>query len=187
MKEHNNKFLGVFEISLFIKTGINHFDDNFSKMLWSFIFVAINFIFVLLTLPYLYESNTDLQNISLSASFAIYIIRFVLTLIAGLTFVYFFCKTVKRKHTIVKLITTANWTSLISLILFLPFFAVMIFGYFSYADLLPYFIMISLYDYAITAFIIRYIVDIPWELAAFMTICLLAINEFGFDLIETIV
>ncbi|MEM8833015.1 MAG: hypothetical protein AAGB32_00610 [Pseudomonadota bacterium] len=60
----------------------------------------------------------------------------------------------------------------------------MMIGFQNYDDIFPYFVVMSLYGYAITAFVIRYIVDIPWELSAFLAICLMAINEFGYDVLE---
>ena len=179
-----NPLLGVFEIALFMKTGINHFDDDFRKMLFSFIFIAINFVFVLFSIPYLQQSSESIVNASSLSAIGIYGVKFILVTAIGLVFTYYLCKIMKRKHTFIKLVTTSNWTSLISLVLFIPFFGLMASGMQTYDNIFPYLIVLSLYGYGITGFIIRYIVDIPCELAAFMTICLLAINELGFDLIE---
>ncbi|MEM8833016.1 MAG: hypothetical protein AAGB32_00615 [Pseudomonadota bacterium] len=83
-----NPLLGVFEIALFMKTGINHFDDDVRKMLFSFIFIAINFIVMLVTIPYLQDSNEAIISIPLPSAIGIYAIKFIITLIIGLVFTY---------------------------------------------------------------------------------------------------
>ncbi|MEM6812578.1 MAG: hypothetical protein AAF549_08960 [Pseudomonadota bacterium] len=115
-----------------------------------------------------------------------YAAKFLISFLVAIFFAYLFCKILKRGQKFIKLVTTNNWASLISLIIFLPFWICLSFGFYNYSDMLPYLIILSIYSYAVTAFIIRFVIDIPWELSIFLTVCLLAINEFMFDAIKFI-
>lgn len=178
-----NPLLGCFEISLFMKTGINHFDSEMKAMWRSFIVVGLTLLFTLLTSPYIHEAKIDFQDNPVAFTTFLYGIKYVVQFLAILLFTYYFCKIVKRKKNFVRFITTSNWCSIITLIVFIPIYVFLVLGNGTYDDVYPILVAISLYAYALAAFVTRYVIDIPWELAVFMTVCVLAINEAGFKLL----
>ena len=178
----NNPLLGCFEISIFMKTGVNHFDDDLRSMINSFGIVLLNFAFMWLTVPFMYEFKQDFYSQGPGFIALVFAIKFFLIIPILLLFAFFFCRIVKRQHKFVKYVTASNWLSLVPLVLFVPFFLMMQFGPTTYGDIEPFIIVISVYSYVLTAFMTRYVVDIPWELAVFMTVCALAINEASFSL-----
>lgn len=152
-------------------------------MFRSFLVVAVTFIFMLLTIPYIHSAKESLQGTSASLLTILFTLKFFIGLVLTLGFVYFFCKIVKRKHNFIKYIAVSNWCSIIPLVLFIPLLILLKLGMSTYNDVYPLIIVISVYSYALAAFIVRYVIDIPWELAVFVTVCILAINEGSFDLL----
>ena len=182
-EEKKNPLIGSFEIALFMKSGINNFDSNLRSMIRSFAVVLVTFAFTIATVPYIHVAKETLQDHSVVFVTALFAVKFILCFIATLLFIYYFCKITHRKDNFIRYITVSNWCSLIPLILFLPIFIAMLADFKTYNDLYPATILISLYSYALATFITRYVIDIPWELAAFVTVCVLAINEGGFSLL----
>lgn len=182
-KEKKNPLIGCFEISLFMKSGINNFDSNLKSMIRSFAIVMASFVITIITAPYIQVAKADLQDHSLGFVTTLFAIKFIVCFIAVLGFIYYFCKITHRRNNFIRYITVSNWCSLVPLVLFLPIFAAMLAGIKTYDDLYPATVLISLYTYALATFITRYVIDIPWELAVFLTVCVLAINEGGFSLL----
>lgn len=183
-EKKKNPLLGCFEISIFMRTGVNHFDGKKSSIIRSFYVVALNLILVLATVPFVYAAQGDLQAQSLFAVTALFALKFVGCLVCSLLFVYYCCKIIQRKHNYSKFITTANWCSLIPLVVFAPFLLLLAFGPTTYEHVASVVVFISMYSYVITAFVTRYVIDVPWELAGFIAICTMAINETGFQLLH---
>lgn len=175
--------LGCFEISIFMKEGVNHFNDNLSAMWKSFGIVSLTLILIVISTPFIYAAKESLHGISLPSVAMLFILKFIIGSTVTLLFLYMFCKVINRTHNLIKYITASNWASIIPLILFITPLILMKLGPYTYDDVYPALVVISVYAYALTAFVTRYIIDIPWELAIFVTICTMAINEAGFDLL----
>ncbi len=187
MPKIKERLVGTLEIALFMKSGINNFDNDFRAMIQSFSIFVLSFVFSIMSFPFLYEAKQELQNLGFSSALVIFILKFLIGYILALGFIYFINKIMKREHNFIKFITTSNWASLINLVLFLPLFFLMKSGVSNYNDLYPHMVILSVYSYVLSAFIIRYVIDIPWELAVFITVCLLALNEAGFKMLYAFV
>lgn len=183
-QKKRNPLLGCFEISIFMRTGVNHFDGKKSSIIKSFYVVVLNLILVLATVPFIYSAQGEWQSQSLFFVAFLFGLKFIGCLLCSLFFVYYCCKIIQRKHNYSKFITTANWCSLIPLVVFLPFLLLLAFGPTTYEHIASIVIFISIYSYVVTAFVTRYVIDVPWELAGFIAICTMAINETGFQLLH---
>ena len=176
-------FLGCFEIALFMRDGIGRFSTDLKAMWQSFVILIIAVPFTLTSVPYMYAVTEELHNLPLSAIMPLYALKMFVSLALGFSFIYMFCKITDRKQHFVHYVTVSNWSSIISLVLYIPAIAVMKMGWYDYNDVYPALILTSLYAYGFAAFITKYVLRIPWELAVFVTICLLAINESMFDIL----
>lgn len=192
MHQKFNVLIGAFEIALWMKSGFNRFNDDFRSMLKSFVIVGISFVFVLLSAPYIQNiQNSEINSLTPSASTLLntqilYGVKFVVTTALSLIFMYFMMYILKREPRFIRFISVSNWCSLIPLLAFLPIYFGWLMGFTDYEQSYPFLIVISIYFYALTAFIIRYIVDIPWELAIFITVCLFFIDDFSFKILGLI-
>ncbi len=175
--------LGVFEISLFMKIGLDRFSGDLNSFLRSFYVLFLNIALIPISIPYLYAVDPNLQNMSLNSIIIIFIVKFILVIALLVTLSYYLCKFLKRQEYFVKYITVSNWASLIAVILYLPFIIMMAVGTYSFSDLAPYLILVSIYMYSLAGFIAKYVLQIPWELAAFIAILSMAINESSFELV----
>jgi len=182
-KIRKNHLLGCFEIALFMKEGFLRFDDSQKSFLQSFWVLGLNIPLLLLAIPFIYAAKEELQSDSMTFIAILFILKFVIFYAIGFIFIYYLCRFMKRSEHFKQYVTISNWSALIGIIAFIPLLALLHFTQKSYDDLYYAIIILSLYSYCYSAFIIRHVIKIPWELAIFITICFLAINETGFDLL----
>jgi len=178
MKE---KLLSIFELSIFMVDGFNRFKSDKKDFLHSFGVAFISIPFFILSVPYLRAFEPNLMELTLTTAIILMVTKYFLSMAALILFVYYICKIMKKKSRFYKTITVMNWMTLIPLILTLPFLALMMSGLYTYEQSYPMLVVITLYAYALTAFIIRYVIDIPWELSVFLAICTMAINQFFYE------
>lgn len=192
MHKKTSSLIGCLEISLWMKGGFNHFNNDLSVFIRSFIFIALNFIFVLLCAPYISDiQSAEMKSITPPGDTAfntaiLYGIKFIVGTAVSIAFMYFFSGIIKRRKHFIRYITVNNWCSLIPLILMTPIYLMWMTNMGNYEQAYPFLLLISLYSYALSAFIIRYVIDIPWELAIFVTVCLFFINDVGFKILHYI-
>lgn len=160
-----------------MREGVERFAGDIKAFWQSFIVLGLNFLLIPLSIPFVYEADERLQQASLGFVIFLFLLKMIIVVLALVAFSYFICKLLKREQDFLRYITTSNWVSLIGLILYLPFIVIMEMELANYTELAPYLIVIAIYIYVIVAFVAKYVLKIPWELAGFISICSLAINE----------
>lgn len=181
-----NPFLGCFELSLFMKDGLSRFQNDQKALYISFIIpITITFSLLIAAVPYAYTSDLEFQKISLVSLTNLLLAKETMTFAASIGFIYAICRFTDRLEHFKKALIASNWSALIGALLFLPVLFLMIKGTYSYDDLYPTMIVSTIYGYAISAFILKHTLRIPWELSVFMVVCFIAINEGGVDLLKT--
>jgi len=97
--------------------------------------------------------------------------------------IYGFARYYDRTQHFYRTITAGNWASIAPTLLFLPVLYSMSMGWHSWEEVHPVTIVFSIYTYALAGFILTFALKIPWEMAGFLAICGMAINETGFDVL----
>lgn len=178
-----NPFLGAMELAIFMSQGLERFHNNFQSMLKSFLvplaITPLTFLALYLSHPHQEEiAHIPFSQVSMMF-LATGFFKFILTLLI----LYGFARTYDRLDRLFLTITAANWSLVFPTLLFLPIIISLGIGWHGWDDVYNINIVFALYGYALTAFILTYSLKIPWEMAGFLTICFLAINETGFDFI----
>ena len=179
MQSFFKPFLGLFEMALFMREGLKRFGNGKADLIKSFGIAYLTWPFIYASTPYLHDGLDKLENATLEQVQFLYMAKFPISIALVIGFMYIVCHVLERKDKFIKLITVSNWATLIPLLLFLPFFFMMRSGA-EYTVIYPYIVLISVYSYALGAFITKHVLAIPWELAIFFTICTLAIHESCF-------
>lgn len=179
LKSH---LLGVFELFLFMRCSLDRFSDDVKSFRQSFIIVGLNFSLIPIVIPYVYISNEEFQNLALEKITLLFFLKFLSVFILSLGFSYAICKFLKREEYFKRYISITNWSSLIAFISFLPIIYLMKIGIFTHTDLTPYLFLMSAYLYVLGWYITRHVLKIPWQLAIFIMVCFLAIEDFMFKI-----
>ena len=175
--------LGLFEISIFMKDGVSRFGYQLKNFWQSFIVLGLTLPFTLASVPYVYRAEEGLQSLSLNVITALFALKFFFSMGLVVGFSYIICHVLQKVNKFLKYVTVSNWATLIPLLLYIPFLYMMSQGSQEYDGVYSFLVLISLYSYAIGAFITKYILEIPWELAIFITICSMAISEGCYKLL----
>ena len=178
-----NSIIGALELALFMKQGAQRFYGDINAMWRSFI---IAFALMPLSFYMLYLSQPDrpeIAGIETSQMFTLFFVKGLVTMALNLGVIYIFARAYDRLDKFYLTITAANWSSIFPTLLFLPVMASYALGWYSWDDIYGISIVFAIYGYFIAGFMLTHCLRIPWEMAGFLTIVLLAINETGFDII----
>jgi hypothetical protein len=175
--------LGVFEIGIFMKDGVNRFGKGFPDLWCSFGIVLLSLPLILASVPYVYNAQEELQSISLNIVALLFGGKFFVSLGLQIGFSYIVCKVLQIPQKFIHYVTVSNWATIIPTLFYLPILYTLSQGFQNYDSVYPYLVFISIYSYALGAFITKYVLGIPWELAIFIAICAMAISEGCYKLL----
>ena len=175
--------LAALECALFMKQGIPRFNDDFNAMLKSFLIPLAFLPFSFIGLYYSQDQRPELSGVSYEYLALLFIGKTFFTTLLGFAMIYGFAKYYDRTRHFYRTITAGNWASIAPTLLFLPVLYSMSMGWHSWEEVYPVTIVFSIYTYALAGFILTFALKIPWEMAGFLTICGMAINETGFDVL----
>ena len=178
MTAQNTKpLLGCFEICLFMAQGLKRFSREASSARWSF-------LLPLLTLPLIVASAIMLSSGYSAVLLAgLHGLRLVLGFALFLAVVYLFCRHYERTDRFNRFICAYNWFHIPMFVLTVPMLFLMGFGFATTGEIASYALFIALLGYIYTGFIICHSLKIPWEMAAFIAIVCMAINQTMLDLL----
>lgn len=178
-----NAPLGAMECALFMKQGISRFNNDFGSMLKSFLiplaFLPLSFI----GLYFSQGQRPELAGISYEYLAVLFLGKTFFTTLIGLAMIYGFAKYYDRLQYFYLTVSAGNWATILPTLFFIPVLYSLSMGWHSWEEIYPITIVFSIYGYALTGFILTYALKIPWEMAGFLAICGMAINETGFDVL----
>lgn len=114
----------------------------------------------------------------------IYTLRLFISLGLFLGFVYMMAKTLDKAAEFKRFATANNWVTLPATIAMLPLLLLFLNGSHSWAEIYPMMVIVTLYSYAYTGFLIAHIMRVPYELAAFMAVAGMAIHQSSLTAIK---
>ncbi len=177
--------LGCLETALFMKQGAERFSVSYEGMKRSFI---VPFLVLPLSIATMIAAHPDQNMGADSATFLamIYGLRTVLYLVAFVAFSYFLAKGLDRMENFYRFTAANNWLVVPAALLMMPLSLAFMGGAYEWADVYPMMVCITLYSYAYTAFMAAHVLRIPMELAGFVAIASMAINQSALDLMKWI-
>jgi hypothetical protein len=174
--EIRQNLLGCLEIALFMRSGANRFVPSYEMMKKSFL---LPFILLPVSLMIVFSAHPDgaLDTTSMQILGLVYALRLFVYLGVFLGFVYLMARTMDKLEDFTRFVIANNWLTLPAAALMLPLTLAFMAGYYSFTEVYPLMVFITLYSYACTAFMATHILRIPGELACFVAIAGMAINQ----------
>lgn len=177
--------LACLETALFMQQGPERFSISKKAMKRSFL---IPFLVLPLTISTMIAAHPD-PNLSMGAVHALalmYGLRTVLYLASFMGFIYFMAKSMNRVENFARMVTANNFLVLPAAILMLPLSLAFMNGVYTWAEVYPLMVCITLYSYAYTAFMAMHVMNINKELAIFVAVASMAINQTALDAMKWI-
>ena len=171
-----NNLLGTLEIALLLPKGASRFSSDSRNFKLSFLIPILLLPLTLITVFYAHPAGA-LPDEATKILTVIYTLRLFISLGLFLSFVYLVAKTLDKVNEFKKLATANNWLTLPAAVLMLPLLGLFMSGSHSWAEIYPMMVIVTLYSYAYTGFMIAKVMRVPYEFAAFMAIFGLMIHQ----------
>ncbi|MCB1721748.1 MAG: hypothetical protein H6860_02260 [Rhodospirillales bacterium] len=175
--ELQQNLLGTFEISLFMRSGVERFEVGVDQVLRSFLWPLVALPIALIVTLFLSEGYSPWLLLILHS------VRILLTYALSLILVFFFCKRVNRMEFLYKYIIVQNWFELALLALIAPMLVCLSIGM-PVEQVENYAVFITVLSYVYCGFILTYSLRIPWEMGGFIAVSFMFIDETAFDVLK---
>lgn len=185
-QRHNfiNHLLGTLEIALFMPGGAKRFGDSLSAMKRSFLIPLMILPLTLITVLAAHPAGSALDNSTAQILMVIYSLRLFVYLGLFLAAVYLMAKGMDRLDGFRRFAIANNWLTIPAAILMLPLIVMFINGHYSWSEIYPLMVVITLYSYAYTGFMAAHVLRLPWEMAGFIMVVGMAINQTSLDVLK---
>lgn len=182
INEIKRNLLGSLEVALFMPVARTRFGDTRDEAIRSFIVPILLFPLTLMAV-YMFP-QAELAGNSGHTIALLYSLR--MAAMWGIFFgaVYWITKEIDRKKHFYQFVIATNWLTVPSTIVFLPVAWMLLSGIHTWQELYPFMICLMLYTYAFTAFMAAYILRVPWELAGFVVILGMCVNDSTMDILN---
>lgn len=175
--------LGCLETALFMRTGADRFSSGTANLKKSFlipvILLPLTLIMVLGAHPAEALDASSMQIIGI-----IYALRLFVYLGLFLGFVYAMAKGMDKLEDFNRFACANNWLTIPAAVLITPLIIAFTSGYYSWAEVYPLIVFITLYSYAYTAYMAMHVMRIPMELACFIAIAGMAIHQTSLGVLK---
>ena len=168
--------LAALETALFIKKGATRFSSNSKSLKQSFLIPVLLLPMTLITVFYAHPDG-QLAGEATQILAIIYTLRLFAYLGIYLGFVYFMAKTLDKTAEFKRFATANNWLTLPAAVAMLPLLYLFLNGSHSWTEIYPMMVIVTLYSYAYSGFMVAHIMRIPYELAGFIAIAGMAIHQ----------
>lgn len=177
------KLLGCLEAALFMPETARRFGSSYDEMIRSFYIPVIAFPLTLLAV-YLYPRPEVATHSHVIVSM-LYSLRFAFSLGIFLGFVYFIARKIERTEHFFQFVTANNWLTIPSAIISIPVLMLLTEGGdIAIREAYVLSLILVFYTYAYTAFAAACILRIPIELAGFIAMTGLIINNSTHDILR---
>lgn len=156
--------------------GAGRFSATRGSLLKSF---AIPLLLLPLTLISVIAAHPDpaLSPASIQILALIYSLRVFVYLGIFLGLVYFMARNMGREEHFYRFATANNWLMIPAAVLSAPLILAFLNGSYEWSEVYPFLVFITLYSYAYSAFMITFVMRLPWEFACFVAIAGMAIHQ----------
>ncbi len=180
--ELRQNLLGSLEVALFMRTGTGRFSASRESMKRSFM---IPVVLLPLTVASVLAAHPEKLDIaSMQALALIYTLRLFVYLAGFLALVYSMARSMDRLDSFYRFATANNWLTLPAAVIMFPVLALFLNGYYTWAEIYPLMVFMTLYSYAYTAFMTTYVLRVPFELACFVAIAGMALHQTSLEALK---
>lgn len=183
-REIKTNLLGSFEVALFMRDGPKRFGNTYHEALRSFLipvflFPASVLAFYLSGAPAVIGTEENTLLILLS-------VRVLLIWALFFGIVAWLLKHVDHMNHFYRFVIATNWISIPATVAFFPVMAFILNGSYSWSEIYPFTTFVMFYAYAMIAYAAVYALVIPWELAMFITMIFMVVNDSTLNLMSWI-
>jgi hypothetical protein len=181
-EEVKRNALGCFETALFMPSGAKRFGNTYDEAVRSFLIPA--FLFPLTILAVYFYPTPDLAGIPKNTLAFLFSMRMFLSWIMFFGLIHWILRRVDHMDYFYRFVIATNWLALPATIVFMPVVALLFSGAYSWEEIHAFTMFIVFYSYAFTAYMAVYALIIPWEMAAFITVIAMMIDDKTLELIH---
>lgn len=183
-EELKRNTLGCFETALFMPKGAKRFGTTYEEALRSFLIPA--FLFPLTLLGVYFFPTPELEAIPKNTLALLFSTRMVLSWVMFFGLIQWILRRIDRMDHFYRFVIATNWLALPATVVFAPVVWLLFSGTYTWDEIYPFIMFITFYSYAFTAYMAVYALIIPWELAAFITIIAMTIDDGTMDVVRWI-
>jgi hypothetical protein len=183
--EIRRNLLGILEIALFMPQGAKRYTADKNAFKSSFLIPLAVLPLSLITLIAAHPESS-LDTASLHVLTLIYALRLFISLGLFLAVVYCMADKMGKRDDFYRFAIANNWLALPPALIMLPLSLGFLNGVYSWDEIYPLMVVITLYSYACTAFMATHILRIPYELACFIAILGMAIHQTSLQALKAI-
>lgn len=181
-EEVKRDLLGSLEVALFMPEARGRFGTGAEEAIRSFLIPTL-LLPVSLLLVYAFP-KPELADAPASVIAILYSLRMVLTWALFLGAIYWLTRNVNRREYFCQFVIAINWLAIPATLAYLPTILLLMSGAYSWQELYPFTVSLTVYTYAFTAFMAAYVLRLPWELAGFIAVISLMVDNYTSDLIS---
>lgn len=181
--EIKRHLLGCLETALLMRSGIERFSPSRDAMIRSFAIPVLLLPLTILTVLSAHPHD-DLSASMGRVLIAIYSLRIFVYLGLFLGIVYTMAKSMDRMESFYRFATANNWLAIPAAVLLLPLLALFLNGAYSWSEVYPLMVFVTLYSYVYTGFMAMHTFRLPWEIGGFIAIIGMAIHQTSLDALK---
>lgn len=184
MQEAKGCLKGAFALCLFSRDGIAAFDTGWGQALRSFwpgILTTPLFVWFVMLKPE--DSLKGYPDWQIAANVLLHI---VFSTIVWYGVMWLFAGQLKARDKFPLFVSAGNWTGTAMLLVFLPVMAAIVFGWGNEDQLERVMILLTLYAYGVTGYVAFKSFPIPWQMAGFVAVSSIFVNETTRDILYLI-
>ena len=183
--EMKKNLAGALDVALFMPSGARRFSSDKRAFKLSFLVPLALLPLTLITVLAAHPSEA-LAPGSAEILMTIYGLRFCISLGLFLGVVYFMAKSMDRLDAFYRFGTANNWLSVPAATLTLPLIVMFLGGHYTWAEIYPFMVLITLYAYGYTAYMASRVLRLPLEMGGFVAIIGMAINQTSLDILKRV-
>lgn len=181
-EEVKKNLLGSIEVALFMPVARERFGNSFEEAMRSFLIPTL-LLPVTLLFVFMFP-KPELADASANTIAILYSLRMIATWGLFLGSVYWLAKNVNRKDYFYQFVIATNWLAIPATLAYVPAAWLLLSGAYSWQELYPFVVSLTVYTYAFTAFMAAYVLRVPWELAGFIAVISVMVDNYTSDLIS---
>jgi hypothetical protein len=183
-KEIKTNLLGSLEVALFMREGPKRFGNTYDEALRSFLIPAL--LFPASVLGFFLSGTPEMIGAQVNTLLILMSFRVLFIWLMFFGTVAWLLRHVDHMNHFYRFVIASNWISIPATVAFLPVLWMVISGAYTWNEIYPFTVFIVFYTYALIAYAAVYALIIPWELAMFITMIAMVINDSTLNLISWI-
>lgn len=175
---------GCLDVALFMRSGPRRFGNTFDEAVRSFVIPGLLFP---ISIVVLYLSGTpDKIGTSDNTLVLLMSLRVLFTWALFFGTVAWILRRVDHMKHFYRFVIASNWLSIPATVVVLPVLWLVVGGSYTWDQIYPFTLFLIYYTYAFSAYMAVYALVIPWEMAMFITMVAMVINDGTFNLFSWI-